>query len=54
VGVITLARVPQIMAAHDAGHLAELIALVEELAPGAAVLAHLRAVAAAASEPALA
>jgi hypothetical protein len=54
VGEITLGRVPRMMAAHDAGHVAELIALVEELAPGAPVLARLRAVAGIPGEPALA
>ena len=54
VGEITLVRVPWMMAAHDAGHAAELTALVEELAPGAPVLVRLRALAPVASEPALA
>lgn len=54
VGEITLVRVPRMMAAHDAGHVAELIALVEELAPAAPVLARLRAVAGVPGEPALA
>jgi hypothetical protein len=53
-GEITLGRVPRMMAAHDAGHAAELIALVEDLAPGASVLAGLRAVVSAPGEPALA
>jgi hypothetical protein len=54
VGEVTLARVPRMMAAHDAGHVAELAALVEELAPGALVLPKLRALVPVASEPALA
>ena len=54
VGEVTLARVPRMMAAHDAGHAAELAALVEELAPAAPVLARLRALASVVGEPALA
>jgi hypothetical protein len=54
VGKITLGRVPRMMAAHDAGHVEELAALVAELAPGASVLARLRAVAGVPGEPALA
>ena len=42
VGELTLARVPRMMAVHDAGHLQELAALVAELAPAAPVLARLR------------
>ena len=48
------ARVPRMMAAHDAGHVAELAALVEELAPAAPVLSRLRSIAPIAGEPALA
>jgi hypothetical protein len=44
VGEITLARVPRMMAAHDAGHVAELAALVEELAPVSPLLARLRVI----------
>jgi DinB superfamily len=54
VGEITLGRVPRMMAAHDAGHLAELAALLDELAPAAPVLARLRAAARRPDEPALA
>lgn len=54
VGEITLGRVPRMMAAHDAGHLQDLAALVAELAPAASVLARLRAVADVPGEPALA
>jgi hypothetical protein len=54
VGEITLARVPRMMAAHDAGHVEELAALVAELAPDASVLARLRAVSGVPGEPALA
>ena len=54
VGEITLGRVPRMMAAHDAGHVAELAALVAELAPAASVLARLRAIAPEPNEPALA
>ena len=54
VGEITLARVPRMMAAHDASHVAELTALVKELTPGAPVLSRLRAHAPVAGEPALA
>jgi hypothetical protein len=54
VGEVTLARLPRMMAAHDAGHAAEMIALVEDLAPDASVLAGLRAVVGAPGEPALA
>ena len=42
------------MAAHDAGHVAELAALVQELAPAAPVLSRLRSIAPIAGEPALA
>lgn len=54
VGELTLARVPRMMAAHDAGHVEELATLVAELAPGAPVLARLRAVSVVSGEPALA
>jgi hypothetical protein len=54
VGEITLGRLPRMMAAHDAGHVEELAALVAEVAPAAPVLARLRAVAPAPNEPALA
>ena len=54
VGEIMLARVPRMMAAHDAGHVAELAALVGELAPGAPVLARLRAGSGVPGEPSLA
>jgi DinB superfamily len=54
VGEITLGRVPHMMAAHDAGHLAELAALVQELAPAAPILTRLRALASVADEPAFA
>jgi hypothetical protein len=54
VGEVTLARVPRMMAAHDAGHLEELAALVAELAPGASVLARLRALAGVSGELSLA
>jgi hypothetical protein len=54
VGEITLARVPRMMAAHDAGHVEELAALVAELTPGASVLVRLRAVSGVPGEPALA
>jgi hypothetical protein len=54
VGEITLARVPRMMAAHDAAHVAELTALVEELTSGAPVLSRLRAHAPVAGEPVLA
>jgi DinB superfamily len=54
VGEITLGRVPRMMAAHDAGHVDELAALVAELAPAAPVLGQLRAVAPEPGEPALA
>ncbi|HKZ08814.1 MAG TPA: DinB family protein [Methylomirabilota bacterium] len=54
VGELTLGRVPRMMAAHDAGHVAELAALVEEMAPGASVLARLRAMSGVPNEPALA
>src|SRR4030095_11023426 len=54
VGESTLARVPRMMAAHDAGHVEELAALVAELAPGASVLARLRAASGGPGEPALA
>ena len=53
-GELTLARVPRMMAAHDAGHVEELAELVAELAPGAAVLMRLRAVSGVPGEPALA
>lgn len=52
VGEITLGRVPRMMAAHDAGHVEELVALVAELAPSAAVLTKLRAVSGVRGEPA--
>ena len=54
VGEVTLARLPRMMAAHDAGHAAELLALVGNLAPDASVLARLRAVSRVPGEPALA
>jgi len=54
VGELTLARVPRMMVAHDAGHLEELAALVAEFAPGAPVLARLRALSGVPGEPALA
>jgi DinB superfamily len=54
VGEITLGRVPRMMAAHDAGHLQELTALLEELAPSAPVLTRLRALASIPGESALA
>jgi DinB family protein len=54
VGELTLARVPRMMAAHDAGHVEELAALVAELAPEAPVLTRLRAVSGVPGEPALA
>jgi hypothetical protein len=54
VGELTLARVPRMMVAHDAGHVEELAALLAELAPGAAVLTRLRAVSSVPGEPALA
>jgi hypothetical protein len=54
VGELTLARVPRMMAAHDAGHVEELAALVAELAPAAPVLTRLRAVSGVPGEPALA
>ena len=54
VGAITLGRVPRMMEAHDAGHAEELAALVAELAPGASVLARLRARSSVPNEPALA
>lgn len=54
VGEVTLGRLPQMMAAHDVGHLTELAALVEGLAPAAPVLSRLRSIAPIAGEPALA
>lgn len=54
VGEITLGHLPRMMAAHDAGHVEELAALVAELAPAAPVLTRLRAVAPEPNEPALA
>jgi hypothetical protein len=54
VGEITLGRVPQMMAAHDAGHLQELAALLAELAPTSPVVTRLRALASVVDEPALA
>lgn len=53
-GEVTLARVPRMMAAHDASHVAEIAELVEELAPGAPVLSRLRAITPDPNEPALA
>ena len=54
VGEITLGSVPRMMAAHDAGHVEELAALVAELAPSAPLLTRLRAVSPEPNEPALA
>ncbi len=54
VGEVTLGRLPRMMAAHDAEHVAELAALVDELAPAAPVLLKLRSIAPVSGEPALA